>query len=328
MARSLSLSISLLGAAAGCARGPELVSRMRALEAVVAQAEHNGAVRCAPRELATAQSQLRFAALELEQGFPLRAERHFERAEPNAHAARFLSVPEHCAARAIAVSSKEAPDSDADGVPDDVDQCVFEKEDRDQYLDDDGCPEMDNDLDTLSDDVDACPLVAEDPDGQRDADGCPDPDNDGDGVLDADDACPSEAGSASGAPPGCAAEPPLAVLTDCEVLITRPIDFEPQSERIARTSVVVLKAVVDLLASDPGLRLEIRVLASGLATERNDRQLSERRAAAVKKYIVAQGVTPDRLGSSGSSSEPGLYSAVQFLRTEGVKEGCSRTPTQ
>ena len=33
------------------------------------------------------------------------------------------------------------PDSDADGIPDDVDQCVDEAEDLDGFEDDDGCPE-------------------------------------------------------------------------------------------------------------------------------------------------------------------------------------------
>ncbi len=43
---------------AGCSQGPVLRGRVRGLETVVAQAEKNGAVKCAPRELAIARSEL------------------------------------------------------------------------------------------------------------------------------------------------------------------------------------------------------------------------------------------------------------------------------
>jgi OmpA-OmpF porin, OOP family len=194
-----------------CTRAPALSGRIAALEAIVAQAARNGAVRCAPRELATAQSQLEFATLELDQGFASKAQRHLDRAEPNARAALFLSPPQYCAQQRIVEAPPADPDSDGDGLRDAPDQCVLEPEDRDQYLDDDGCPEADNDLDTVLDVADQCPLAAEDPDGHQDDDGCIDPDNDGDSVLDALDLCPSEPGSATEGPSlGC---PPKAART-------------------------------------------------------------------------------------------------------------------
>jgi hypothetical protein len=50
-------------------------------------------------------------------------------------------------------------DRDADGVPDDVDQCPDLPEDRDGIQDRDGCPEDDADSDGIPDEEDACPLV-------------------------------------------------------------------------------------------------------------------------------------------------------------------------
>lgn len=85
------------------------------------------------------------------------------------------------------------PDNDQDNVADLVDACRSTPEDRDGFLDADGCPEPDNDGDGLFDDRDACINDAEDRDGFRDPDGCPDPDNDGDGVLDLIDGCPNVA---------------------------------------------------------------------------------------------------------------------------------------
>jgi OmpA-OmpF porin, OOP family len=84
-------------------------------------------------------------------------------------------------------------DSDSDGVGDKVDACVAEPEDKDGYMDEDGCPEADNDGDGIADLSDKCPSEAEDPDGKDDTDGCPDRDNDGDGIQDGYDSCPEQA---------------------------------------------------------------------------------------------------------------------------------------
>ena len=83
-------------------------------------------------------------------------------------------------------------DNDHDGVPDNVDRCPNEPEDRDGFEDEDGCPDPDNDGDGIPDTSDRCPDQPEDRDNFQDADGCPDPDNDNDGIPDGYDACPRE----------------------------------------------------------------------------------------------------------------------------------------
>lgn len=100
--------------------------------------------------------------------------------------ARFGDFPEHV---------KVVPDSDGDGLRDDVDGCAEEAEDVDGFEDEDGCPDPDNDGDGVLDDEDECPAEAEDADGWRDEDGCPeqDDDRDGDEILDTADACPERA---------------------------------------------------------------------------------------------------------------------------------------
>ncbi|MBU0551056.1 OmpA family protein [Myxococcota bacterium] len=86
-------------------------------------------------------------------------------------------------------------DRDGDGIPDDVDQCPDEAEDKDQFEDEDGCPDLDNDGDGIPDTEDLCPLQAEDRNGYEDQDGCPDStrDRDGDGIIDSKDRCPDQA---------------------------------------------------------------------------------------------------------------------------------------
>jgi outer membrane protein OmpA-like peptidoglycan-associated protein len=82
-----------------------------------------------------------------------------------------------------------ADDRDGDGIPDDLDKCPGEPEDKDGFEDEDGCPDLDNDGDGVPDAEDDCPDVAGIPENR----GCPDDDNDRDGIKNADDQCPDEA---------------------------------------------------------------------------------------------------------------------------------------
>lgn len=87
-------------------------------------------------------------------------------------------------------------DPDADGICSQDDGCPDAAEDVDDFMDSDGCPDLDNDEDGVLDTADKCPDSKEDADGFEDDDGCEDADNDADGVLDGADKCPLEAGAA------------------------------------------------------------------------------------------------------------------------------------
>lgn len=84
-------------------------------------------------------------------------------------------------------------DVDGDGINNEVDQCPEKPEDKDDFQDEDGCPDFDNDGDGILDGYDSCPMSAEDKDQFRDDDGCPDLDHDEDGVKEPDDKCPEKA---------------------------------------------------------------------------------------------------------------------------------------
>jgi len=329
------LSLGLF--AVGCAQAPRMRGQIAGLEKIVEQAERNGAMRCAPRELATARSQLRFATLELDQGFVSKAQSHLWKAAPNAQAALEMSPPQYCAERAFVDTIAPAdPDTDGDGLVDSVDACIIEPEDRDTYLDDDGCPEIDNDLDTMLDSVDKCPNEPEDPDGFEDEDGCPDPDNDKDTVLDVKDQCPNEPGSTDQEPLGCPVKPSLVVVTDCEVKITQQIHFEYNKDKIRPESFPILDAVVEVMGKNPDIKLEVQGHTDNRGGARYNKDLSNRRAGSVRKYLIAHGVATERLTSIGygfdrplvdnsTDQNRALNRRVQFIRTEGVKEGCPKT---
>jgi OOP family OmpA-OmpF porin len=80
----------------GCMRSARLDQQVDRIGQLLLDAEANGALRCAPRELAVARSQLEFAELERAQGFSSKAEQHLVAADQNARAAKLLSPPEHC----------------------------------------------------------------------------------------------------------------------------------------------------------------------------------------------------------------------------------------
>jgi outer membrane protein OmpA-like peptidoglycan-associated protein len=75
---------------------------------------------------------------------------------------------------ALNTTREGKPDRDGDGIPDDVDKCPDQAEDKDGFEDADGCPDIDNDLDGILDQFDKCPNVPETYNGFEDEDGCPD----------------------------------------------------------------------------------------------------------------------------------------------------------
>jgi len=81
---------------------------------------------------------------------------------------------------------KIKPDTDKDGVYDDVDKCPTVAG-LARYQ---GCPIPDTDGDGINDEVDSCKTVA----GLQRYNGCPIPDTDGDGVNDEEDSCKTVAG--------------------------------------------------------------------------------------------------------------------------------------
>jgi outer membrane protein OmpA-like peptidoglycan-associated protein len=349
-------SLALSGA---CSQGSRLNGRIAGLDKIVEQAERNGAVRCAPRELALAQSHLKFARIELAQGFISGTEKHLWVAEPNARAAEFLSPPQYCTGDRDGDGYLDGedkcpddpenfngyqdedgcpddPDTDGDGIGDSLDSCVLEPEDRDGYLDNDGCPDIDNDLDGLLDKDDKCPNDPEDLDSYQDEDGCPDPDNDQDTVLDFTDQCPNEPGSTTKEPLGCPTKPALVVVTDCEVKITEQIHFEYDKDKIRPDSFPVLDAVVEVLEKSPDIKIEVQGHTDNKGSAPYNKALSDRRAKSVMRYLTSKGIPPSRLSAKGyglerpivpndTAQNRALNRRVQFVRTEGSKPGCPAT---
>lgn len=198
------------------------------------------------------------------------------------------------------------PDTDGDGFPDAIDQCPTVKEDGKPPFPDDGCPDLDQDDDGILDKDDKCPTVPEDKDGIQDEDGCPEEDADKDGILDVDDACPEVAGVKSEDPAknGCPEEKKKRiVVTRSEIQLLEPIQFKYNDSAILPVSFPLLDEVVQLMIERPQVKLGIYGHTDNRGGADYNKRLSDRRAAAVVKYIVDKGVGADRLESAGFGME-------------------------
>ena len=196
-------------------------------------------------------------------------------------------------------------DKDNDGIKDVDDKCPNDPEDKDQFEDEDGCPDPDNDNDGILDIDDQCPEVAEDIDRWQDQDGCPEDDNDGDGILDGEDECPNDAEVKNGFEDedGCPDETDkkkLVVVKREAIEINDKIFFAYDSDRILPRSYELLDkvgAVINEHTEIPAIFVEGH--SDGDGEDSYNLDLSDRRAKSVRAYLVDQGVSPRRLQAQG-----------------------------
>lgn len=175
------------------------------------------------------------------------------------------------------------PDSDGDGIADEDDKCPNVK----GLAELDGCPDTDGD--GITDADDRCPTDK----GPVQLKGCPD--SDGDGVADIDDRCPDEAGIAANK--GCpeVKEEVIKVFTQALTGIL----FETGKDIIRPSSYAILNNVVNVMNDNPVYNLEINGHTDNVGDDAMNLDLSQRRAAAVKKYLADKGIDPARMTSQG-----------------------------
>ena len=214
-----------------------------------------------------------------------------------------------------------AKDSDGDGIPDDIDRCPLDPEDPDGFQDEDGCPDPDNDGDGIVDKVDACPntpgpienrgcpVLDRDGDGVPDNEdkcpdvagpkengGCPDADRDGDGIPDRLDKCPDQFGPP---PDGCPKKYTLLEVKKEKIEIKQQVHFATAKFRVLPDSFALLNQVAQVLNDFPKMRVSIEGHTDNVGKEVMNMRLSQRRAEAVRDYLVAKGISPDRLEAVG-----------------------------
>ncbi len=204
------------------------------------------------------------------------------------------------------------PDTDGDGIQDSQDECVDQAgpaqfqgcpdTDGDGIRDkDDACPDVaglanlqgcpDKDSDGIADKDDRCPEVA----GPRENGGCPWPDTDGDGVLDKDDLCPEVKGTSANR--GCpeVTEEVMKRLND----YARTILFNSGKATFKDETLPVLQNMQRIFKEYPQARFSIEGHTDSDGSNALNQTLSENRAAAVRNYLIENGIAADRLMSTG-----------------------------
>lgn len=284
----------------GCA-GSDLATQVGEVRGRLATARERGAYRCAPRELATAEANADFAERDFDRGEYFSARDYLAAAQTSSREALRIAsdtriCPKHKPAPPAPVVDPNA-DHDRDGIPDRIDRCLDEPEDRDGFEDDDGCADPDNDKDGVPDAVDRCPNQPEDVDGFEDEDGCPDPDNDKDGVVDASDRCPGEPGPVSNG--GCPEHFEHINVTEQKIELKQAIFFQTAKAVILPGSFGLLDEVAAAMTTRAGMQVRIEGHTDNRGGRPYNLRLSQSRADSVKGYLVGKGISSDRLEAKG-----------------------------
>jgi OmpA-OmpF porin, OOP family len=181
------------------------------------------------------------------------------------------------------------PDTDGDGVADAADKCPNTP--VNVKVDAMGCP-LDMDGDGVADFLDKCPGTP--PNVKVDANGCP-MDRDGDGVPDYLDKCPDVKGTEANK--GCP-EVKKEVM-DVFQKALQGIQFETGKDVIRPVSFGILDNVVSIMKENTEYNLKINGHTDNVGKPEANMTLSQKRAEAVKAYLVKKGVEAGRLSAFG-----------------------------
>ena len=168
-------------------------------------------------------------------------------------------------------------DGDGDGVFDGIDRCPDTPTGAE--VDEHGCP-SDRDGDGIFFGIDLCPNT---PAGATvDATGCP-LDSDNDGVFDGIDQCPDTKAGAEVDERGCTV---VQAGVAEGLLVLDNVEFEFNKADLKPSALATLDEVGQALLTRPNARVEIQGHTDAVGSEAYNMTLSERRATAVRNYLL------------------------------------------
>lgn len=184
-------------------------------------------------------------------------------------------------------------DSDGDGVYDYLDLCPGTPAAAIGMVDQNGCP-LDTDKDGVYDYMDECPETPAAARNFVDSVGCF-LDTDGDGVYDYEDQCPTIAGVKENL--GCP-----EIKREIRNLLKKAmsgIQFENAKATIKPNSYKILNDIAKIFIDNPTYIVEVQGHTDNVGKYDYNMDLSERRAQAVRTYLINQGVPAERLTAHG-----------------------------
>jgi OOP family OmpA-OmpF porin len=182
------------------------------------------------------------------------------------------------------------PDADGDSIADKDDMCPNVKGTKANK----GCPDTDGD--GVVDKNDKCPTEA----GPMANGGCPWPDTDGDSILDKDDKCPEVAGIASegGCPEVISNEAKMGMDAFANAIL---FNTGRASFKLGVTN--ELDGMVAIMNQFPSAEFAVRGYTDTIGSASNNLKLSDKRANAVRDYLVKNGIDALRLTAKGFGEE-------------------------
>ncbi|OGR41938.1 MAG: hypothetical protein A2X35_11565 [Elusimicrobia bacterium GWA2_61_42] len=208
----------------------------------------------------------------------------------------FGTSKEEVAKKVEEVKQALAPDADKDGVEDSKDACAGTP--AGAAVDAAGCP-LDSDKDGAADYKDSCPGTAA---GVKvDAKGCALPvDSDADGVAEDKDECANTPAGTAVDAKGC---PQGTKEIPADNWVLKGVTFEIGSDVIKAEGKTILDEAAATLLPRTSVRLEVQGHTDNTGNAAANVTLSEKRAAAVKAYLVEKGVAADRLEVKGYGAD-------------------------
>ena len=219
-------------------------------------------------------------------------------------------------------------DSDGDGVYDGIDKCPDTP--KGAIVDIAGCP-LDTDKDGVPDGIDLCPDtplgVEVDIYGcplDKDKDGVPDfkdqqldtpagaivdengvaIDSDGDGVPDGIDKCPDTGPNIKVDEFGCPLAKPITEK------ITLNIKYPAGSVEPDEPAKQTLDELAERLKVYGDVKIEINGFTDALGSSRTNLIISQKRAEAVRDYLISKGIAPDRMIAKGYGEDENFFVAT------------------
>jgi outer membrane protein OmpA-like peptidoglycan-associated protein len=153
------------------------------------------------------------------------------------------------------------------------------------------------DKDGIPDHLDKCPKEPEDKDGFEDIDGCPELDNDSDGITDQNDKCPDISGTVENN--GCPKTEEISRIPR----ILQGMNFETDKAVPLASSYPILDDIAKSLLEWPDVKIEIQGHTDNVGTAEYNKDLSQQRAETIRNYLIEKGVSSDRLTAVGYGSE-------------------------
>ena len=129
-------------------------------------------------------------------------------------------------------------------------------------------------------------------------------DSDGDGVTDDRDKCPDSPSDKPVDDDGC------TIVS----VVLKDVHFESNSSELKPGSGESLDKAVDAMNEYETLRIEIQAHTDSMGEASYNQQLSEKRAKAVRDYMVSKGIAADRMEAKG-------YGETQPIADNGTRDG-------